>query len=338
MHIWPLTGASSITQYSSVVSYNVPDKTMCRIHPFILSDNGSTFCDHVQCKNNSPCRTTTLSHKKGGSDVKAECVCHGKWTGPRCESLIHLTPRTAHQNNVELEINAGPKSSDSSKHVGYSRFTLLYWTNSSDDSCVMIQELTSLIKQVEGLLPNTQYTFCVESGTVDSCFPAFYNETLTTPNCLSLTTGSWTFTHTSQEFNISAIVGTIIIVILLIIILVAAVLIRRRHFVFIDNLFGLCKCSRCYNFTRRRSRSPHHTAATDLIVSPDSPLVMAQKHDFPTPRPGKPKLRLSKRVWGYTSYKAKDNKKMVLTTVLEYPHNEVEDRGLMENVSLSELS
>ncbi|XP_041368704.1 uncharacterized protein LOC121383028 [Gigantopelta aegis] len=303
-----------------------------------LANNGSTFCDHVQCKNNSPCRTTTLSHKKGGSDVSAECVCHGKWTGPRCESLIHLTPRNVHGNNVELEINAGPKSSDSSKHVGYSRFTLLYWTNSSDDSCVMIQELTSLVKRIDGLLPNTQYTFCVESGTVDSCFPAFHNETVMTPNCFSLTTGTRTLARPSRQFNTSAIVGTVVIVILVIIILVAAVLIRRRHFIFFDNLFGLCRCSCCYSFSKRRSRSPRHTAATDLIVSPDSPLVMAPKHDFSTSRPGKPKLRLSKSVWGYTSYKAKNNKNMVLTTVLEYPHNEVEDRVLMENVCLFDLS
>ncbi|XP_046550174.1 uncharacterized protein LOC124259989 [Haliotis rubra] len=294
-----------------------------------LATNGSTFCEHVRCENNNPCRTI-FSNGKGDSHVSAECVCHGKWAGTLCESQIHVTPGVVTSSSAEVVISfKSPHTNTVHPNENSFSYTLMYWNNSTDHACALLQELTSQSHHVVGLEPSTDYTICVESGIVETCFLTYHNDTTLSTNCLVVTTGE--IPSHSHSNNAAAIAASILIVVVVLAILFAAIILRRRHFLLVDNLCGLCRCACC-----RKKRPRETMAATDLIVSPDSPLMeTSTKLDFAPSSPGKPKHRLLKqRTRGYAAYSTKNEKKIVLTTVLEYN----QDGELLETDPLSHIT
>ena len=150
-----------------------------------------TTCDELQCLNSNPCQSFLTRDNL----TQSRCACSGKWAGPRCQHQIRLDPQSVTSSHVTLKVDLMTSDgADVTESMAMSltsgrkevelNYTLVFWRRndtvrflaadaaflrSGDISCVLLHKQQSKSPVLQGLLPATRYTICVENGFVDSC-------------------------------------------------------------------------------------------------------------------------------------------------------------------------
>ena len=249
--------------------------------------------------NSNPCQPV-VTHDNA---THARCICGGKWAGPRCEHLIRLKPEsvTSSQAKLKVELMTPQKadvmmtsrgssalslvSSEEEKEVTLT-YTLVYWRRndtitsltadaslltSGEISCVLLHQKKSRQPTLEGLLPRTRYTICVENGDVDSCVLSSFTDFSSSPslpaqprfassrrsglmsswpsNCVTIFTPSEPLPPSviTKSSTVTAVAVVSVLILAVLIIVFVLFLVRRQSVtvrVFIDGvLFRRCCCS-----------------------------------------------------------------------------------------------
>ncbi|KAK7095424.1 uncharacterized protein [Littorina saxatilis] len=234
-------------------------------------------CDELHCLNSNPCQSS-IAHD---NTTHARCICSGKWAGPRCEHLIRLEPETVTSSQAKLKVDLmTPQSYDVPATSGVSsalslvsvkveasmtlNYTLVFWRRndtitsltsdssfltSGDISCVLLHK-HSLRPILEGLLPRTRYTICVENGFVDSCVLSSFTDSSAVPfppsshvtsfqsgltsswpsNCVTIFTPNRSLStiDTTKSSTVTAVAVASVFVLAVLIIVFVTFLLRRQ--------------------------------------------------------------------------------------------------------------
>lgn len=187
-------------------------------------------CSDTVCENNSHCIETLILRTHVQPEQEARCVCHGHFTGPRCEAKLILTPDVVKAHFIGFKVlfqnvsNGNIISSDSlTRSLSYS---IQYWKNVSERSCSISTDIHSQSHGLDGLEKGASFTICAVTDPGLMCFPRNVNLT-TEKNCIIVRTkGVDEDSFLSQPFILPVAIA--VIVVLCITILVILCLLKRK--------------------------------------------------------------------------------------------------------------
>ncbi|XP_014767893.1 uncharacterized protein LOC106867519 [Octopus bimaculoides] len=215
-------------------------------------------CEDFHCENRGQCQTL-LSEVDDRVLKHAECICHDRWIGPHCESLLVLTPRRITEYSVELRITLQNSNLSEWQYDPYLKYTLQYWTNESD-TCYKIPGITNLTYEISDLISGVYYNFCARTNIVDQCLTEAVDPNSLTSNCIGIVT-DMANGHKQDEIETGPPVLPIVICTILVALCIIAVLVVFKCN---DNLASYrCSGIKCCRKWSRQS-------AYDLFVLPDN--------------------------------------------------------------------
>lgn len=209
--------------------------------PIIKYDNVNR-CSSLQCENDSHCVETIVLNNYS-PEAEARCICHGYFTGPRCEAKLILTPAAIRSNYIGFTVsfqNASNGKIISDETLRHSlSYSIQYWKNASDKSCSIATNIYSPIDGIDGLQSDTIFTMCAITDPGILCVPKEVNVTRD-QNCFVIRTLEGDDAILSQSFILPVAITVIVILVL---------------FIF-GIIFLLCRKYSCsYHVTK--SKSPH---------------------------------------------------------------------------------
>lgn len=299
-------------------------------------------CEDLQCLNSNPCQTFLTQDNR----THARCNCGGRWAGPRCEHVIHLASEVVTSTRVQLRLDLMSYDADSGASAGTPdrstamslvspeamekivlNYTLVFWRRNDSlsppsrqeasnvlapladghVSCVLLQRKHSKSPVLEGLLPRTRYTVCVENGFLDSCYLSSIAEMRSASlssssslssfslfsswpsNCVTIfTPGANTPRVPATPSTMVTAVATVSVFVLVILIIVFTVfLVRRQSEAFrscVDTVFCDTLCCCCPETCVHSNEMPARSYMEEL-TSP--PAGRARRFLGETPRRGR---------------------------------------------------
>lgn len=277
-------------------------------------------CSSLLCENDSLCKTTVyLSGEQ--ERAQAQCVCHGSFTGPRCEAVMKLMASdvTSRSIRISIKFNQTKTFTLPSEKIleNYLMYSLNYWNNKTSQECSVIPQSSVRSHVISGLQPETEYTFCAKSDSFISWCPL---EDLS--NCLVIKTPN---DLTSDSLPPYLVPVAIVVVVLIVVTVVSALIFRKKHFKCTkaneSNYFG----SQTFESHKRRKMKKDKNSQDLFLLSGTPPSERLQINTPPSP--GRPKHSLTKHSSrGYASFSAKNDTAIALKTVLEYVPNENNDQ------------
>lgn len=253
----------------------------------------------MRCKNDSPCKTTT-STLNGKQTLVAECVCKDSFIGRQCEAWISIATSSVTSNMVDVSVSFHTNNNASNnKNLRQLKYSLQYWSNETENICVIIQNVETSSYRVHGLHAGMRYNMCARTDTADWCVQPDSHISVTATNCISIVT-SVTPLHTSSS-HAGIIVGVVIVVIISLSAVIIYVLKRKNYIRFqtcMDfNILSVCN----------RSRHAVNERQGCLISQPQSTSSTAIK------RTASPSKKGADR--SYASYSTKDESAVALMPV-----------------------
>lgn len=228
------------------------------------TENVDDPCESFRCENNGQCMTI-VSERDGNETKHAECACHDRWIGPRCESLLILSPRRITEFSVELRVSVQKTNTSQWQEEKYLKYTLQYWSNDSDTSCYKIPEITNLTYEISDLTSGVFYHFCARTDIVAKCATNSKDPLGLGSNCIGIVTR---LPRGEQENNAKGTLVPVLPIVISVILLVTAVTALAVVFKCGYSLFKECGCSlyRTVQCCCRQNRKP----AYDLFILPDN--------------------------------------------------------------------
>ncbi|GAB1602447.1 uncharacterized protein LOC115215930, partial [Argonauta hians] len=217
-------------------------------------------CYNFTCENSGQCQTI-LSNVDGQMIKRAECICHDRWIGPHCESLLVLTPRRITEYSVELRITLQNSNRTEQEPDNFLKYTLQYWTNGSDTSCYKIPEITNLTYEISDLISGVYYNFCARTNLVGQCPTYNLDPNSLTSNCIGILTHMAFKNSHNMHKNVPLILPIVICTILGVLSFVAILIVCKCH----GNLTS-CHCSRIGRCCMKWSHQPSY----NLFILPDN--------------------------------------------------------------------
>lgn len=174
-------------------------------------------CSNLKCENDSHCMETLVLANGNARDTEAKCICHGYFTGPRCEAKLILTPGILKAHYIGFSVlfynvSSGNIMSDEffPERLSYS---IQYWKNASEKSCSIATNFYSPVHGLEGLESDTVFTLCAVTDPNELCIPREVNVTRD-KNCIVVQTLNDDDSFLSQSFILPVAISVIIILIL----------------------------------------------------------------------------------------------------------------------------
>ncbi|ESO85870.1 hypothetical protein LOTGIDRAFT_235673 [Lottia gigantea] len=262
-----------------------------------------TSCDELNCENDNPCQSVT-----NDGPTQATCFCQGPWTGSRCELAIIFITKSVTDDSVELEVK-GRNSKNISKILQYhQKYTIRYWSNSTEHACMLVQDVASPTHVIDGLSQSVQYTFCAETGIVDFCEVRSFGSGLPS-NCVSvLTLNAYDQSESSEFFNVGVSL-IVVFSVLIFITIVVIVLVKKYQPLTFNVLLRLCFC--CSIQSQHEFSS--HNDQSSVFTSTDTPIYKRSKRKGLSSSKSKTKSRLAKRAKDYGA----EGGNQTLTTLIE---------------------
>lgn len=272
------------------------------------------------CENDSLCKTTVYL-SSGKERAQAQCVCHGSYTGPRCEAFMKLMASDVTSRSIRISIKFNQTESvkmPSEKVLeNFLMYSLNYWNNKTAQECSVIPQSSARSHVISGLQPETEYTFCANSDSFINWCPL---EDIS--NCLVIKTPSDMTADTLPPYLVPV---AIVVVVLILVTIITALILRKKQFKCTKSKESNYLGSQTFKSQKRRKKKKDKNNQ-DLFLLPGTP--PSERLQINTPSsPGRPKHSLTKHSSrGYASFSAKNDTAIALKTVLEYVPNENSDQ------------
>ncbi|XP_071154621.1 uncharacterized protein [Mytilus edulis] len=232
----------------------------------VLKYDVTKRCSNIQCENDSHCMEETfVLNGMNLLETEARCICHGHFTGPRCEAKLILTPDVIKAHYIGFKVSFHNVSSgeviSSDSFQDSLSYSIQYWKNSSERSCSIATNIYSPIDGLDGLQMDTSFTLCAVTDPAGWCVPREVNLTYD-KNCLVIKTLNTEYSFWSQSFILPVAISVIVVLCLSILVILCMI---KRIFMPSDNHQKSRQSQTDWAKKRRREKQREQSKEVNLV-------------------------------------------------------------------------